>query len=364
MLKNLYGEKRISVYTQVELAPVLAEHGRYAAGRGGRRLVLCHCDLAGLDFANRNLSEADFSGASLVGARFYGSNLERASLYCADLRDCNLQAVNLLRADLRGASFRGAKLCHAILDGADLRAAMMMVMGDQDVSMIDRRAEGAMDGVDFSNASLKRTAFGNARLDGANFEGALLQGATFRGAKLTNASFRGAVLSGVRLEELQVPPEALEGCVLDVTPGALARAPVLKARIDAHAQWILSNGKDGRPANLDGEDLRPIRHLLAGRALAGLSARNAIAVGVDFSGCQMQASWFDGADLRDCDFSGTDLRGVSLKDTRLAHARFDKADLSPLPLSGGNSKAVDLTGALVTEGQFAEATGTPLQPAA
>ena len=46
-----------------------------------------------------------------------------------------------------------------------------------------------------------------------------------------------------------------------------------------------------------------------GRTLAGLSARNVTGIGLDFSGCQLQAAKFDGADLRDADFSNADLRG-------------------------------------------------------
>jgi uncharacterized protein YjbI with pentapeptide repeats len=359
MLKNLHGEKKTG-FTQADLTPILVDHGRYAVSKGGRRAVLTHADLSGLNLAGRNLAEADFSGASLVGASLGRTNLERASLYCADLRDSDLQQARLIRADMRGACFRGAKLAHAVLDGADLRAAMMMVMGgDDSVSLIDRgtlRGEGQKSqgpiGVDFSNASLKRASFGSARLDGANFEGAVLTGANFRGAKLSNVSFKGAVLVGVNLDDLGVPPESLEGCVLDITPEAKARAGELRSRLEGHMRWIVSNGAEGKPANVDGEDLRPLKGEITGRPLAGLSARNALAIGVDFSGCQLQAAHFDGADLRDANFTGADLRGAVLAGTRLAHANFADANLCGLPLNGGSSKQPDFNGAEATSGQF------------
>jgi uncharacterized protein YjbI with pentapeptide repeats len=352
MLKNLYGEKRVA-YTQETLAPVLADHARYASGNGGRRAVLRHADLSGLNLVKRNLAEADFSGSSLVGALLGGSNLERASLYCADLRDSNLIRAKLVRADMRGASFRGAKLANAVLDDADLRAAMMMVMGG--MSALDRGGDKPSVGVDFSGASLKRVSFGNVKLDGANFEGALLQGASFRGAKLVNVSFKGAVLTGVHIEELGAAPAALEGCVLDVSPAALERVPLLRARIETHGEWILSDGKSGEPANLDGEDLRPLKALITGRPLAGLSAKNCVAVGVDFSGCQLQASHFDGADVRDANFTAADLRGASFRGSKLGHAKFAQANLCGLPLSGGASKAPDLSDCHATDEQFAQA---------
>ena len=356
MLKNLYGEKR-TARTQQELNAILLSHERYATYRGGSRAQLAHARLDGLILANRNLTEADFSGASLVRANLYGSNLERASLYCADLRDCNLQSAKLARADLRGASFRGARLAYATMDNADLRAAMMMYVGEDGVSVVNsERGDREPSTVDFSNCSLKNASFGNAKLDGANFSGAVLTGANFKNAKLTNASFKGAVLTGVNLKDLAVPPEALAGSIMDVTPEAASKFDQLKARLDAHQQWISSGGSQGAQGVFDGEDLRPLRDLLVGRPLTGLSLRNAICIGLDFSGSQLQAAKFVGADLRDANFSNADLRGASLRGTKLAHATFEKTNLGSLPLTNGSAMAPDLTGAEATVEQFYRAT--------
>jgi uncharacterized protein YjbI with pentapeptide repeats len=356
MLKNLYGEKRVT-RTQQELNALLLSHERYVSYRGGARAQLAHSDLDGLVMANRNLTEADFSGSSLVGASLYGSNLERASLYCADLRECDLQCAKLTRADLRGASFKGARLGFAVLDNADLRAAMMMYVSADGVQVLDREKGGRTGaaGVDFSNCSMKGVSFGNAKLDGADFTGAILHGANFKNAKLTNATFKNCVLTGVNLNDLGVPPESLVGCVADVTPAAAAKFDHLKARLDAHQQWISSAGAAGGPANFDGEDLRPLRKLLVGRPLTGLSARGAVCVGLDFSGSQLQAVKFDGADLRDVNFSNADMRGASLRNCKLAHAQFEGSNLGHLPLTSGAALAPDLLGADGTEEQFYKA---------
>jgi uncharacterized protein YjbI with pentapeptide repeats len=370
MLKSHYGAVRMP-FTQGKLSAALAEHERYVLGRGGKRALLAHSDLTGLNLANRMLNEAVFSGASLVGATLFGSNLERASLYCADLRDCNLQSARLNRADMRGASFRGANLARAVLDHADLRAGMMMLIGADGCAVIDGGTASDVDdtasgGVDFSNCSLKNVSFGNVKFDKANFDGALLNGANFKGAKLNNVTFNGAVLTGVDVKDLGVPSRVLANCVTDVTEAAMAKAGELKLRLDAHHAWITSNGKSGSPANLDREDLRPLESVLAGRSLAGMSCRKAIAIGVDFSACQLQAAHFDGADLRDCNFSHADVRGASFKSARLAHARFEKANLRNLPLSTGATKETDFSGADVTRDQFFGAlTGRDvLEPAA
>lgn len=360
-MNNPYSEKKRAI-SQSELNTILADHERFVFYKGGRRAQLAHTQLDGLNLANRALNDVDFSGCTLVGATLYGSNLERASLYCADLRGCNLQSAKLARADLRGASLKGANLSFAILDDADLRAAMMMYVGANDIAIVDRNylqnGKNPDDpvridaGVDFSNCSLKHASLGNAKLDNANFSGALLDGAKFKGAKLENAVFKGAVLTGVDIKDLGVPPEALEGCLMDITPEARKMTDQLKARLDSHQEWVATSGKGGIRAVVDGQDLRPLRDIFASRSLTGLSARGAIAVGVDFSQSQLQAAKFDGADLRGADFSGADIRGASFKAAKLAHAKFDRANLCALQLTNGGSLKPDLSGAEGTTEQF------------
>lgn len=347
-----------ATFSQAELNRILAQHERYAMQRGGARALLKYARLEGLNLANRNLKEAEFSGASFVRANLFGSNLMRASLYCADLRRCDLRNANLSGADLRGASLNGANLSYAVLDNADLRSAVMMKMGPDGFCIIDRveSSEGGRGlrpvGVDFSNCSMRHTSFGNAQLDGANFSGAVLEGAKFKGAKLVNAIFRGAVLTGVCLTDLNATPEALEGCVLDVSAQAQAKAASLKTKLDAHQEWVSSDGKQGAAAVLDGEDLRPLHKLFAGRQLTGLSARHTIAIGIDFSKCQLQGARFEGADLREANFSHAELSGASLRAAKLGHAKFHGAILKRLNLLSGEIVSPDLSGTEVAEEQL------------
>jgi uncharacterized protein YjbI with pentapeptide repeats len=331
----------------------MTAHKRYLLRQaGGVRAKLSHAKLDGLNLANRDLSEADFAAASLVGANVSGSNLEGASFYCADLRNCDLRSSRLPRADLRGASFNGARLAFAMLDDADLRAATMAFSGPGGITIISRDKTKGGPSVDFSNCSLKGASFGNAKLEGANFSGALLQGASFKGARLTNVVFTGAVLTGVNLKELSVPQELLADCIADPKPLSDAEVAAMKSRLALHERWALSHGREGTQLTLDGVDLRALQGLLAGRTLAGLSARNSRAIGLDLSAAQLQAAKFDGADLRDVNFAGADLRGVSLRRARLAHARFDKADLRRLALTSGAQIATDVFDAETAPGQF------------
>jgi uncharacterized protein YjbI with pentapeptide repeats len=164
--------------------------------------------------------------------------------------------------------------------------------------------------------------------------------------------FAGAVLTGVNLKDLGVSAAALEGCIADPKPLTPEEAAAITARLDAHQRWVEAAGADGVQLVLDGQDLRPLQNLFAGRSLAGLSARNALAIGLDFSSAHLQVAKFDGADLRDVNFFSADLRGASLRGARLAHARLEKADLRRLDLKNGTRLPPDLTAAEATAEQF------------
>ncbi|MBS0278079.1 MAG: pentapeptide repeat-containing protein [Proteobacteria bacterium] len=346
MLKDLYPEQRRKV-TQQELNGFLLAHERHLTYQhGGAKAELARTKLDRLNLANRNLAEADFSYASLVGASLFGSTLDRANFLCADLRDSDLRSTKLVCANLRGASIRGAKLAFAKLDGADLRAATVAYRGPEAAASPERTVP-----VDFSNASLKGVSFGHAQLEGANFSGAILEDVNFKNAKLANVTFRNAVLVGVDVVALGLPPEALEGCVVGVTAEAVAKAAVIKEKLEAHWLCVSSGANKGAPAILDGEDLRVVKDQFAGKPLTGLAARRVCAVGIDFSGSQLQGVRFDGADLRECNFNRADIRGCSFRDCKLGHATFEKADMRSL-VAGGRQLAVDLTGASASRSQF------------
>ena len=171
-----------------------------------------------------------------------------------------------------------------------------------------------------------------------NFSGAILEGANFKNAQLSNVTFKNTVLTGVNLADLGVPREALEGCVLSMTREAAEKAGVLAARLDAHQLLITSGAAKGAPACSTARICAPCSTSFAGRPLTGLIARRVTAIGLDFTGSQLQGARFDGADLRECDFSGADLRGASFKDAKLAHAKFEKTNLGSLNLPGGKTR--------------------------
>ena len=110
---------------------------------------------------------------------------------------------------------------------------------------------------------------------------------------------------------------------------------------------------------LDGEDLRPMPAAIGKFPLTAISAKGAIAVGMDFSGTQLQGADFEGADLRGTSFEGADLRGAGFRGANLAHTKFMGADLTSLKLATGGTKPCQFAGATVTEEQLAEAILDP-----
>ena len=101
-----------------KLDEIIASHGRWLRGDGGK----C-ADLRGADLRNADLCHANMHGADLREANLYGADLREVDLYGADLRGADLRHANLSHADLCYADLCGANLCYAELCHADLRHA-------------------------------------------------------------------------------------------------------------------------------------------------------------------------------------------------------------------------------------------------
>jgi uncharacterized protein YjbI with pentapeptide repeats len=333
---------------------LVAAHEAFLARRpGGRRATLGFIIATGFSCDRRNLSDARFDGSDFSGTSFLAADLSRASLYCCNLSGCDLRQARLQRADLRGATFAGASLAGANLDGADMRAAVLWasdevlglrwIAGRNNEAAADD-AGGVAHGVDFTNASLQGARLRDANLKNANFTGANLANAELLGAKLEGVRLTGAILTGVDVSRLGVAPTALRDCVLDPDEAAIARVGEIKRELDRAQDWITSGGK---PAHLDGYDLRPAADLFQSRLLAGLNAKDSVGIGVDFSFAKLQGANFDGADLRAATFVGADLRGASFVGANLAHAFFDEAAIGELELRPGLMLPTRFDGAIL-----------------
>jgi len=92
--------------THEEIAAILADHGCWLRGEGGKRA---------------DLSGADLTRADLTDARLSGADLTRADLTRADLTDARLSGARLTRADLTDARLTRADLTDAVLHGTTIK---------------------------------------------------------------------------------------------------------------------------------------------------------------------------------------------------------------------------------------------------
>ena len=85
--------------TQEEIAAILADHGRWLRGEGGKRARLVGANLDRASLVGANLDRASLDRASLVGASLVGASLDGASLVGAKINDKT--AIGILRRATR-----------------------------------------------------------------------------------------------------------------------------------------------------------------------------------------------------------------------------------------------------------------------
>ena len=163
---------------------------------------------------------------------------------------------------------------------------------------------------------------GGANLEGANLSGAVLTGVDTAGAKMTGAN--------------------LAGCLRSLVSDPASTAALNQRVLDNEA-WCQTGGKTGKPAMLDGEDLRLLTTSIKGRRLPALSAKGACLVGLDLSGAELQGANFEAADLRGADLRGADLRGARFAGANLTKADLREAILTGLPLGPDRSSPAVLS---------------------
>ncbi len=99
-------------------------------------------------------------------------------------------------------------------------------------------------------------------------------------------------------------------------------------------RWAETEGREGRPADLTGMDLRQVQKL-AHRMLTALIAPGVQFYGMDLQGASLQGSNLSGADLRSANLRGADLRGVNFSGAKLNHADLRDTKMGPLMISAG-----------------------------
>ncbi len=128
----------------------------------------------------------------------------------------------------------------------------------------------------------------------------------------------------------------------------------LRLVADAHLQWLQSEGRDGRRANLSGQDLSGLD--LQGIYLPEANLRGATLVGTNFSQADLQGADFSQSILERTNFRQTKLEGANFSRAEAFCAYFDHASMVDANFSHANLKEASLRGAQLTGVKFREAS--------
>ena len=112
-----------------KLEEIVANHGRWLQGEGGKRADLLGANLDGANLRGVNLEEANLHGASLRGAILRHAILRHANLCHTDLCHTDLRGAILWHANLYHANLCHTDLGKADLHGANLPQGVYQIMG-------------------------------------------------------------------------------------------------------------------------------------------------------------------------------------------------------------------------------------------
>jgi uncharacterized protein YjbI with pentapeptide repeats len=266
---KLRSQSRQDELALVALDPYLAQNATDAYALRARAASLIRLgrineiDPSWRDFTNLSGAKLDLSGRALDGASF---------------REATLTTVSFAGTSLKQSDFSEARLWNAVLDGADLARA----------DLTHALVSGSLDGVNFENATLDRSAF--------SFKGRI---ASLKGAALNNTQFRspglGAMLKNYRSERMRV------GSLEKVNAaGAIAQS--------ARFITLKITGADFSDA-----DLRQAKF-----SFSDLS-------GVSFRGANLEGASFCESDLTGGNLENANLRKVSFVSTKLDEVRLEGA---------------------------------------
>ena len=231
-------------------------------------------DISGVDFSGSYMPTVKFRESRCVGVDFFKADV-RLSIF----KDCNLVRVNFSEANfsksifvkcaLQVSRFSGSNLTETVFDGCDLRSA------------------------DFTSAMLYNAVLRDVKLSGATFKGADLKfadlsGLDFDSVDLSNADLRGADITGTKFTS----KTNLNGTLFE---------------LQGHSRLNYCTDTSFVGANLSKSVFGKTVILNADFTDANLS-------GLKLGAGGLPEAIVKGANLRNTDFSETDLTGVNLSE--------------------------------------------------
>ena len=272
---------------------------------------------AGVDLAGAELSAAHLCGAQLDTARLDDANVQAADLTGASLRGASLRKLRALNAVLRDAALAAANAAGADFGSADLSGADLSAADLTEALFVNADLSGAsLRGATLCGACLHLTRVGGADLSAADLGRARITEIDLRDVNLAGASFCGARLLGCDLQDVQTPDAQFESAVLsecDFAGSVLPRADFRGARLDrAGLAFVSWEGADLRDADFTGASFHTgsSRSGLVGSTLASEGTRTGF-----YTDDYDDRTHKPPEDIRKASLCGADLRGAKVDET-------------------------------------------------
>ncbi len=315
--------------------------------------TLIRCDLSGA-----NLSGVDLRGFDLTTTKLAGANLSRVQFPGAVLSGVDLSGATLVGTDFTGLDLTAVRFSSPLNQSTDpdnptifANCTLPYTVIGLDWSWLDLTAT-TITGLPTDLTGLVATGmrrpgavFDSFILDGANFSNATLDNALFVGAKLRLAQEQKVTFAGARLTGAHFTRAVLDQ--VQFAPAALGGVSLNQAATFSFA--FISNC-DFTGSNLYGVSFASAT-LLSGNVLAGATSlqqasfANAYLPNADFTGANLQGAKFDGAFMVECVLTKADLTPA---DEGAIAASLTSACLQAAALQGTKLSGADLTDAAIT----------------
>jgi uncharacterized protein YjbI with pentapeptide repeats len=128
----------------------------------------------------------------------------------------------------------------------------------------------------------------------------------------------------------------------------------LRILVDAHSQWMASDGRQGQRFDLEG--MRLSGDALAGRDISGARLRRCTLAGMPLTGTRLDMGDLSYSDLRGAVLEEASLRGTNLRRANLGGAFLAGACLDAMPLGSGRVWPANLDGAILHDADLTNAS--------
>lgn len=301
--------------------------GAYLRGVNLQQMIFNRADLRSACLVRAQLNNVDLSGAILDFA-----NLSQSTVLLGNLNEVSAIGVELSGALIASSSMNQSNFDHSVsIDSVTVRNTMIEGSSWRE----SRHHRSRWFGVDFINVSLQGADLSHSTLPHSVWLNSDLRDTRFDESDLSRSRFTRSDLSDAHLEGVDLSDAELSGSLLN---GAHLNRALLDhtlfelAIYDSETEWsphfdYTRIGALGPYANFDGRTI-PSMFDASGLDLRFMSFVGTQMIEVDFSGSDLEGSYFDRVSMDRSRFREARLRGVQFNRTSVQGVDFSYADLS------------------------------------